>query len=426
MKEKWIKRWKSGGDLQKAAYLQEMAEQGLLLEDMGYYKFIFREGEPQSLQYRVEERENVPTEEEKAAYAEKGWQEVCHYETEYIFARERDPFMDDATVNAANISAKLDEKIELVKKDERNGRYGQFLIIGIGLIAAFFLFGFSDRTLHLAIQMLVRFLPWILLASLLSRRSVKKLQREKEEVLDGNISDDYTDWRKGRREAFILIGFLVIGLAVWVFYASDFNETTFDLPKEISYDEIPAVRLEMLTNEPLTRIGESIDPQKEGVYLSGAPWEGNVYRIQKKMGGFENYGVEYRYLLQTEEKVETKQCMQEAKLSETAKMETTYYRYRLEFLAERKYKKEEEDNMHGSGIYTGDEIYWQEGTVEFLDAEKEKLDDLHVCMVTSELGERLHILARQGKQLMEVKYSGNAEAEAILKEIDAVFSAQMK
>ena len=168
MKEKRIKRWKSGGDLQKAAYLQEMAEQGLLLEDMGYYKFIFREGEPQSLQYRVEERENVPTEGEKAAYAEKGWQEVCHYETEYIFAREREPFMEDAAVNAANISAKLDEKIELVKKDERNGRYGQFLIIGIGLIAAFFLFGFSDRTLHLAIQMLVRFLPWILLAFLLS------------------------------------------------------------------------------------------------------------------------------------------------------------------------------------------------------------------------------------------------------------------
>ena len=180
MKEKRIKRWKSGGDLQKAAYLREMAEQGLLLEDMSYLMYIFREGEPQYLQYRMEERKSILTEAERETYAKEGWQEVCHYELEYVFVRERDPFAEDAAVNAVEIVAKLDEEIKLEKKNERTNRYGQLVVIGVGLIAAFSISGFSDGTLYLAVRMLVRFLPWILLAFVLSRRNVKKLQREKE------------------------------------------------------------------------------------------------------------------------------------------------------------------------------------------------------------------------------------------------------
>lgn len=426
MKEKKVRRWKSSTTkLQGTAYLREMAEQGLLLEDMSHLMYIFREGEPQYLQYRMEERKNILTEEEREAYAKEGWQEVCHYELEYIFARERDPFTEDAAANAAEIAAELDEEIKLEEKNERTNRYGQLAVIGIGLIAAFLIFGFSDGTLYLAVRMLVRFLPWILLAFVLSRRRTKKLQREKEEVLNGNISDDYTDWRKGRRATFILIAFLVIGLGVWVFYASDFNEKTFILPQEVSYAEIPAVRIEQIKKGSWEQIGEGLEPEREGIQMGNIDYVGNAeYRSKKRWGELYNYGIVYRYLPSLESKVFTTQYLQEAEMGETAKMETTYYRYRLELLAERKFAKEEARNMGGSGIYTGDEIYWQEGTVEFLDAEKDKLDDLHVCMVTSELGERLHILARQGKQLMEVKYSGNAEREAILKEIAAVFTAQ--
>lgn len=416
MKEKRIKRWKSGGDLQKAAYLQEMAEQGLLLEDMGYYQFIFREGEPQFLQYRVEERESVLTEEEKAAYAEEGWQEVCHYELEYIFVRERDPFAEDAAANAAEIAAELDEKIALEKKNERTNRYGQLAAIGIGLIAVFSISGFSGRALYLAIQFLVRFLPWILLAFVLSRRRTKKLQREKEEVLNGNISDDYTDWRKGRRATFILITMLVVGLGVWVYYASDFNEKTFDLPQEISYEEIPAVRLEMLTEEKLVRAGESIDPSKEGIRMNAAFWEGNMYDIQKEMGGFENYGIDYRYLLKTEEKVETKQCMQTEDGMEL-NLDTMYYRFRSERDAVMQYNDRLEREEEMADV-------WKEIGVppsEIVSMESGVFDVLHICR-TGEL--IYHIICRQGKQVMEVKYSGNTEIEAILKEIDAVFTAQ--
>lgn len=74
----------------------------------------------------------------------------------------------------------------------------------------------------------------------------------------------------------------------------------------------------------------------------------------------------------------------------------------------------------------GEEAYWRDGTVEWMDVPKGNFDDLHVCRITSQLGERIHILARYGKQFMEVKYSGTAETGEILTEIEKVFAAQME
>ena len=73
--DKRIKKWRSAGTLGEL-YLKEMAEQGLLLEEMTPLKYIFREDEPQHLRYRIEELEHAPTDEERAEYAKDGWQEV--------------------------------------------------------------------------------------------------------------------------------------------------------------------------------------------------------------------------------------------------------------------------------------------------------------------------------------------------------------
>ena len=50
--DKRIKKWRSAGTLGEL-YLKEMAEQGLLLEEMTPLKYIFREDEPQHLRYRI-------------------------------------------------------------------------------------------------------------------------------------------------------------------------------------------------------------------------------------------------------------------------------------------------------------------------------------------------------------------------------------
>ena len=102
-----IKKWRSAGTLGEL-YLKEMAEQGLLLEDMTHLKYIFREDEPQHLRYRIEELEHAPTDEERAEYAKDGWQEVCHYELDYVFAKECSA--DEPEVSQEAVLRDLDKK----------------------------------------------------------------------------------------------------------------------------------------------------------------------------------------------------------------------------------------------------------------------------------------------------------------------------
>ena len=101
-----------------------------------------------------------------------------------------------------------------------------------------------------------------------------------------------------------------------------------------------------------------------------------------------------------------------------------YWNYRLEMLAERKFEKLTEHVVRGAGIYSGAELDWTDAGREVLDIPKGSFDELIVCKITGEKGERLQILAREGDQLMEMKYKGNVEAEKILTEISRVFASQ--
>jgi len=51
-------------------------------------------------------------------------------------------------------------------------------------------------------------------------------------------------------------------------------------------------------------------------------------------------------------------------------------------------------------------------------------DETHICKKKFTGEAVLHILCRQGKQIMELEYTGQAEPERILEEIAAVFDAQ--
>ena len=80
--------------------------------------------------------------------------------------------------------------------------------------------------------------------------------------------------------------------------------------------------------------------------------------------------------------------------------------------------------QRGSGIYSGVELDWTDAKREILDVPKGTLDEVIVCKIIGEKGERLQILAREGSQLMEMKYKGNVDVEKILLEINRVFVSQ--
>ena len=221
---KHITRWKTGATkLQGAAYLQEMAEQGWILEDMNHLMYTFREDEPRYLKYRILQRDCVMALEEREAYEKDGWTEVCHYELEYVFVKERDPFEEDTEEEKQEVLAELDRQIKLEKENEKNSRYGQLIVVGVGMISLFLMFGVSKDTLGAVGGLVTRLLPWILIGFVLSQKRLWTLKKKKSYVMEGDISDEYTDWR-GQRKDFvkgILLFAAIIG--VWGYYVFDKN-----------------------------------------------------------------------------------------------------------------------------------------------------------------------------------------------------------
>ncbi|MBR3910268.1 MAG: hypothetical protein IKJ54_03110, partial [Anaerotignum sp.] len=132
---------------------------------------------------------------------------------------------------------------------------------------------------------------------------------------------------------------------------------------------------------------------------------------------------EYKNLRVASRKVYMTQYMEDRLTGELTGMQTQYWNYRLELLAERNFDKMAEKAGH-DGIYSGPELDWVDAKREILDIPKGSLDELVICKLPGEKGERLHILAREGDQLMEMKYKGAVDVEKILTEISRVFASQ--
>ena len=420
---KRITRWKTGTTkIQGAAYLREMAENGWILEDMNHLTYSFREDEPQYLTYRLVERESYLTEEERAEYEKNGWQEVCHYEREYVFVKEREPFEEDAEIQRQEVAEEIDREITQVKKN--NKLYAlvfviTFLIAFVILVMTVGVSVFNRDTLMAFVTQLG---PNFLIILVGGCMAMRRLRKKKERVMEGDIPEEYTDWRSSRRTTIFLVAVLLIGLGVWVYYTSGFNEKTFDMPSEISYQEIPAVRLENLFDEPLTRTGESIDPKMEGFRVNSDMFAGVMYNNQKKMGGFDNYGVDHRFLLKTKKKVETYQYMQTEDGIEL-NLDTEYSYFRDIRDAGVRYIElcMEEEQMNE---------YWREQGIDFppaqeISAESERIDNLHVCRTdwTNEIA--YHVVANKGSQVLELHYSGkDIDVKRLLHETARMFDAQ--
>ena len=402
---KHITRWKTGTTkLQGAAYLKEMAEQGWILEDMNHLMYTFREDMPQYLKYRILDRDCVMSQEEREAYEKDGWTEVCHYELEYVFVKEREPFEEDTEEEKREVLEELDRQIRLEKENEKNSRYGQLIVVGVGVIALFLMFGFSKDTLGAVGGLATRLLPWILLGFVLSQKRLRTLKKKKAYVLeDGDIPDEYTDWR-GQRKGFvkgILLFAAIIG--IWGYYVFDKNSVLYDLPQEIHYSRVPAPRLENIEDTELVRTSGNIARQKAA--MGDHQW--HIY---------DNSVKENRNLFIMEE-FRIEQNMAPVGEPTEIELSTLYNQYLLEPLADHFYKKElkrEETSYPGINI----------STQIILDVPRGNFDALHVCRREYADETVIHVLCRDGKQVMKLTYNGQAEVDDILMEIQRVFLAR--
>ena len=418
---KYITRWKTGANkLQGAAYLRDMAEQGWILEDMNHLMYTFREDEPQYLKYRLEERETVLTEEERAEYAKDGWTEVCHYELEYIFVKEREPFAEDEEeINRQELVEEIDKQLKQDFDTRKNMVFVTVFIV-VGFLVIFCLNGsIEGYGLELVTKLLISFGPnlfFIFLGGWLVNRRLKNKKRQLE---DGDIPDEYTDWRKYKYKglAGVLVGFLIIGWAVCI--EADWNQKKYDMPTEVSYWDIPAVRLENLEEGELERIGKSVSSVKklEGLHLGMDLFEQTEYQRLRWMSNFNNYVIDHRWLFITEQ-METNQRVQNVSGKEI-NLDVEYHHFILEALAEKQYQ----DGLDWEKEKPSTQYGLEEHHI-LTETAKGNFDELHICRTEFGNETLLHILCREGKQMMEVNYDGQADADDVLMEIQRVFLAQ--
>lgn len=413
---KRIKKWKSAGTLGEV-YLKDMAEQGFILEEMTALQYIFREDEPRHLRYRIEEREHLLTDAERAEYAKEGWQEVCRYELDYVFAREGSA--DEPEVSQETILKDLDTQMQQEKESIRQNKIGLLLVPIVLAVCVLAKGRLSADTFLILLRYVV---PVVVISFGGAYLRIRKLRSLKERTQDGDIPQEYTNWRKNRAATAFLIFVCVVGLGAFVFYEGDFNDKTFDLPTEISYAAVPAVRLEQLIDAPLTRCGDSIDPSQEGFHMNTDTVGGIVYQSQKRMGALYNYGVAHRFEPRTKENLETKQYMQ-SEDGEEFRLKTQYRSFRFEKDAKQAYQSGVEEE-------SASEKRWQEEESDFPSAEEILGDstlyaDVHACRTDWGKSVSYHLLYRDGERLMELQYNGqDLDPEQLLTETERVFAAQ--
>lgn len=407
---KRIKRWRGGMDaVQTAQYLHDMAAEGWILDEVGYLTYIFREEAPRELTYRVVTLKGAATGEELAAYEAKGWKKAGNWEEQYIFVKERDLWNEDAMERQMMVE-EIDRRLEREKVDRTaTGVLGLILFAFFGVIL-FLQYGKDLFFEDMGIELFALFGPNLVLLLgggwLVSRR----LRKKKERMLEGEtVSARDTDWRGSRIRT--MIGLLVVfSLIGWALYMEmGWNEKIFDLPQEINYTEVPAVRLEKLEGTELIRVGEDVETQKADVKNMYGPaflgW--HSYDNAVRDHGFQFIVKE----------TETKQRMCPVGDSEELELSTDHYQFLLEVLAEKQYQ----DDLEWEETFYSDHKNWGR---DLLAAYESTFDALHVCRRDFGMESDIHILCRQGRQVMELNYIGAVEPQRILEEVAAVFAAQ--
>lgn len=420
--------------LRAQAYFQDMAAQGLFLDEIGHLYYYFREEEPREIRYAAKVFSDYPLKEQLEEMEATGWKEVCHWDKEFVFATE-DPSLEVLFDHLEEEWQDVERRITETEKEKRKVDWFPLLMILIAFGAGVYYNGFQTESLLDAAKQAWHWIAIFLFGIVFNIFYKRHLQRKREALeeqrqlrQEGRWDDRDMEWHGKRAKNTVRIGILVLLLVAAGYYGCNINEETFDMPVEVSYADLPVVRVEELQDGDWVRAGEPVDLSREGFGIrNGTDFEkNNAYRDAKFWSRVQNYGVEYKTLPVAGCKVYLTQYMEEKNTGELTGIQSMYWNYRMEWLAERKFEKLTENVVRGAGIYSGAELDWVDAKRELLDIPKGELDELVVCKITGEKGERLQILARRDKQLMEMKYKGSAEIEEILEEINRVFASQAK
>lgn len=406
---KKIRRWKGGMDpVQAAQFLHDMAAEGWILDEVGYLLYVFREEEPQELTYRVVTMKEAATGEELAQYEAEGWKVAGNWEEQYIFVRERDFWTDDALERQIAVE-EIDKRLERENTDRKATLTLGIVIFAFFGIILFMQYGTDIFFEDMGKKLLVQLGPNLLLLFgggwLLNRR----LRKKKERMLEGeSVSARDADWRGSRIRtiAILAVGFFLIGWGLYL--EAGWNERRYDLPQEISYEDIAAVRLENLENAPLIRTGDSYEKQRE--------WAKQYYGSYAHFHVYDNTVTEHHALI-IEKRTEADQRMRKSEDGADIVLRTDYHRFIVESLAEKQYA----EDMEWEDVFYDEHVKWDR---ELLETYESVFDELHICRKDLGMESDIHILCRQGKQVMELDYTGQEEPERILEEVAKVFAAQ--
>ncbi|MBR6543053.1 MAG: DUF2812 domain-containing protein [Anaerotignum sp.] len=438
MAEKRVKQLKKQmplrDGLRAQAYFSDMARRGLFLDEIGQIYYYFKESEPKEIRYATQVFTDYPVESELEEIAAKGWQIVCRWEKEFVFATE------DMTIPDLYDHLEI-ERLEVERQilaTETNGKKPDWFIIVtilIPFVYAIYLNGLKAESLMVAAGRSWHWIAILLFGYGFNRFSRKKLKRKQAELEEqrqlreeGRWDDDDVDWHTKRVKNTVFIVLAALSAVIVGYYACNMNEETFDMPEKVSYAELPVVRVEELQKGDWERYGLPVDLSREGFGIrNGTDFQkNNEYRDAKFWSRVQNYGVEYKNLPVAERKVFMTQYMEEKNTGELTGIQTQYWNYRMERLAEMNFEKLKEKVVQGEGMYSGAELDWIDAKREIMNIPEGTLDELVVCKITGEKGERLQILAREGTQLMEMKYKGTVDVEKILLEINRVFFSRTK
>lgn len=415
MKEKRIKKWKKFLDeVQAAQYFHDMAAEGLILDEVGNWAYYFREEEPQDLCYRVRSFEQAPFDAALAAMAAEGWQVVDHWEQAYVFVKERQSGEEE--IDQREIQEAFERKMQKEKKSIKRSFWltaGMMLTFAAVGIASF---GFSQVGRAYLLRMLWILLLPFFLGLLPAAWRLRRLQKQQRRAEEGEAFYAERDWRLRRKVNIIGLGLGILLLLGAIYFKSELSEKEFDLPKEISYEKVPAVRLEMIEEGDLLRVGDSIQREEEKGFQ--AQLYGGLPETLERMG-YDNYGVDHRTVFPLKKRVDTDQRMRYRETAKEVTLQTEYDWYYLEILAKQEYKtalKWETERLP--------QMLPNVTPSTILDIPAGAFDALHVCEKYYDEERTIHVLCRKGGQYMELDYSGEAEIAGILRELEAVFAAQ--